>query len=292
VAEDSGKSGVAVFIDCRLGYTFSGLAELHKGSRIVMRTRFWLQEALLQASRPGLPAAESIEKFRAIATEEFERLRKQGVSAVDRRFSLLLGGFTPNALGIVSPQVFLVSNYERFGPPLADEASQDFIVESVRTPVNQCQVVTTAVDPSCEKLEPAFRLLKKERVPPSEVVNAAVQVIRKRVTADGAIGPRCSSLVMSREPGQEIVTDYHPDGSVFETHSPGLIYARFDEFGAYSMVDASSWAENEGEPFVLAVPRVARNHPCPCGSGIRYRRCHGRQRGRAQGSDSFGSAQP
>ncbi len=29
------------------------------------------------------------------------------------------------------------------------------------------------------------------------------------------------------------------------------------------------------EPFVRAVPKVGRNEPCPCGSGRKYKHCHG-----------------
>ena len=28
-------------------------------------------------------------------------------------------------------------------------------------------------------------------------------------------------------------------------------------------------------PFVRAVPKVGRNEPCPCGSGRKYKHCHG-----------------
>ena len=28
-------------------------------------------------------------------------------------------------------------------------------------------------------------------------------------------------------------------------------------------------------PAPVAVPRVGRNQPCPCGSGLKYKRCHG-----------------
>ncbi len=28
-------------------------------------------------------------------------------------------------------------------------------------------------------------------------------------------------------------------------------------------------------PYVRAVPKVGRNDPCPCGSGKKYKRCHG-----------------
>jgi hypothetical protein len=29
------------------------------------------------------------------------------------------------------------------------------------------------------------------------------------------------------------------------------------------------------EPFVRPVPKVGRNEPCPCGSGRKYKHCHG-----------------
>ena len=28
-------------------------------------------------------------------------------------------------------------------------------------------------------------------------------------------------------------------------------------------------------PFVRAVPKVGRNAPCPCGSGRKFKHCHG-----------------
>ena len=29
-------------------------------------------------------------------------------------------------------------------------------------------------------------------------------------------------------------------------------------------------------PFVRRAPKVGRNEPCPCGSGKKYKQCHGR----------------
>ena len=31
-----------------------------------------------------------------------------------------------------------------------------------------------------------------------------------------------------------------------------------------------------GFPFGMAVPHVAPDDPCPCGSGLKYRYCHGK----------------
>jgi preprotein translocase subunit SecA len=30
---------------------------------------------------------------------------------------------------------------------------------------------------------------------------------------------------------------------------------------------------------VVSVPKVGRNHPCPCGSGLKYKKCHGATHG-------------
>lgn len=45
-------------------------------------------------------------------------------------------------------------------------------------------------------------------------------------------------------------------------------------------VEAAPSSEHErsapGEPSVRSVPKVGRNDPCPCGSGRKYKHCHGR----------------
>jgi preprotein translocase subunit SecA len=35
-------------------------------------------------------------------------------------------------------------------------------------------------------------------------------------------------------------------------------------------------SEAPAEPFVREQPKVGRNQPCPCGSGTKYKPCHGR----------------
>jgi preprotein translocase subunit SecA len=35
-------------------------------------------------------------------------------------------------------------------------------------------------------------------------------------------------------------------------------------------------ADGEPTPFVREQPKVGRNQPCPCGSGKKYKQCHGR----------------
>ena len=40
--------------------------------------------------------------------------------------------------------------------------------------------------------------------------------------------------------------------------------------------DGSVSSETDPSTAVAEVPRVGRNDPCPCGSGKKYKQCHGR----------------
>ncbi|HEC17684.1 MAG TPA: preprotein translocase subunit SecA [Sedimenticola sp.] len=65
-----------------------------------------------------------------------------------------------------------------------------------------------------------------------------------------------------------------------EQHAEELQY-RHDEFSGYDdeapeTPDAAAEAEAAHRPFVREGRKVGRNEPCPCGSGKKYKQCHGR----------------
>jgi uncharacterized protein YchJ len=41
--------------------------------------------------------------------------------------------------------------------------------------------------------------------------------------------------------------------------------------------DLDRWSASRLEQPQLASPKVGRNEPCPCGSGEKYKRCHGQR---------------
>jgi len=56
-------------------------------------------------------------------------------------------------------------------------------------------------------------------------------------------------------------------------------YQHADYEEALAMADAEQAAAGDGagaQPFVRAGEKVGRNDPCPCGSGKKYKQCHGR----------------
>jgi preprotein translocase subunit SecA len=56
-------------------------------------------------------------------------------------------------------------------------------------------------------------------------------------------------------------------------------HADYDEALGQSPDDhalANESTEEEHKPFVRNAQKVGRNDPCPCGSGKKYKQCHGR----------------
>ena len=43
-------------------------------------------------------------------------------------------------------------------------------------------------------------------------------------------------------------------------------------------LDALTAMMPPGFPFGMAIPHVAGDDPCPCGSGLKYKNCHGRNK--------------
>ena len=69
------------------------------------------------------------------------------------------------------------------------------------------------------------------------------------------------------------MTYTHPneDGSVSEDREASAEKAAQAALGAVAAAMASSRSAVPG-----GVPKVGRNEPCPCGSGKKYKQCHGR----------------
>ena len=40
--------------------------------------------------------------------------------------------------------------------------------------------------------------------------------------------------------------------------------------------NTESSVSDGAQPYIREMPKVGRNEPCPCGSGKKYKRCHGR----------------
>jgi hypothetical protein len=128
--------------------------------------------------------------------------------------------------------------------------------------------------------EPPLRQMLLDHKPAKAIVAKAivakavhtVREIGKRSQAAGTVGQELTSIVLPRDRTAQASVDYHPSGLRSVSRLPGLIVAHDDGFkGGFT---SAEWGFSDGRP--LIVPKTARNAPCPCGSGEKYKRCHGR----------------
>jgi preprotein translocase subunit SecA len=69
----------------------------------------------------------------------------------------------------------------------------------------------------------------------------------------------------------------HADGSTVMTEEEAAAQAAAaEQSGEAGQAQAVTQARPAQTPFVRDVPKVGRNEPCPCGSGKKYKQCHGR----------------
>jgi len=117
--------------------------------------------------------------------------------------------------------------------------------------------------------------------PPAAIVSRAVRMIRlvsdAKMTRD-QVGRECMSIVIPSDPTISPTSEYHSSGAKISTYMPGHIEARGGDYGVYAIADPEMGiADSSGKKLTSAVPQVPRNRPCPCGSGRKYKYCHGRK---------------
>ena len=66
----------------------------------------------------------------------------------------------------------------------------------------------------------------------------------------------------------------HPEDRNLELACAALMFevARAD----FAIEAAEQQAQEGGDTFVREAPKVGRNDPCPCGSGKKFKQCHGK----------------
>jgi SEC-C motif-containing protein len=81
----------------------------------------------------------------------------------------------------------------------------------------------------------------------------------------------------------EFVATFKQNGETVEHHEVSKFKKNSE--GEWRFVDGDSHVHKEGdghhhhhhatEPIVRESPKIGRNDPCPCGSGKKYKKCHG-----------------
>jgi SEC-C motif-containing protein len=94
-----------------------------------------------------------------------------------------------------------------------------------------------------------------------------------------------NGLAGDRKGVVEFIATYESDGEAVDHHEVAKFRKSDDEQWYFVEGDSHTHAAGEGhhhhhhdhspQPFVRSEQKVGRNDPCPCGSGNKYKKCHG-----------------
>ncbi len=108
-----------------------------------------------------------------------------------------------------------------------------------------------------------------QKNPKQEYKREAFQLFSNMLDAIKLEVTRITSTVQVRtEQDVQAVEEQHPDVSNVQYH-----HADFEE--ALAGTDQPKGEAPPAQPYTRDMPKVGRNDPCPCGSGKKYKHCHG-----------------
>jgi hypothetical protein len=277
--EDSDKCGAVAYQDGRFVYTFAGLAE---APTFDFLTRERLAEAICRSGRPDPngPALGVQDALRHITSYMTEAVSNVRVPLHLKATSILFAGFRKGSKDRAFGELHLVSNFESIAQPRRP-VTEEFSVDSLRSRNAYCAVswIGSADLPARSRTQTLDLLERSEAVNSREVVKGLVREVRSASERTPIqIGRQCSSIVVSASTGTFDI-DYHSDRATGDLPVTAYINAVYGNEGAhYTFDERLSSTQYAGAPVVARVGPVHKRQSCPCGSGRRYKNCHGNPR--------------
>jgi hypothetical protein len=276
-ADEEGKAGVVTCADARLAFAFSGLAQADS---------FSTYEWILSTLRECCPPYESEGVLRLLCErldEKFGAPPLRNLPAEHRRLSVLFAGFV-YLPGKYMPAGALITNH--YDPAtrqyLSSPAARFTLRYGVPDKRGPCAAFWSAGQSQLLKtnhVSPLRAILVDGR-PPEAFVGKGVEVMRevaRQAQAKETIGGQISSLVLRPDRRANPDAGYHSEKATPTVYFPGEVTCHP---AAPKFPVIAGWQITGVNRQVMAVPKVHRNAPCPCGSGKKYQDCHAQQRPR------------
>jgi hypothetical protein len=273
----------------RMAVAFAGLAT---APGLLMN--FALPDCLLEAAKDGAQPEEVVEGVARLLEATFESLPTSVTDGV-RQTAVLFAGYRYEPDGRQEIFVRSVANYRRGTTgthPFQVETIPDSERYNYMSAVGASHALT---DVDMEGLGDLINSVK----PPEAVVGKAVEIVRaaaRSTAAQDVIGGQLLSLVVPANRSQPMAGAYHTESPSDTVYFPSAVEVDAHGEGLAVMqpsITSGALTERQvrdryqralrGRPRdttqrfpPIAVPKTSRNAPCPCGSGQKYKRCHGR----------------
>lgn len=274
------KLTIVMFEDATLAMGFTGLATVgvvrgHRGPAPAgaYRTVEWVADQLVAAADPDHLMIPTLVRLKDRLSARYPPVTVQASDAL-----LVLGfvGFRYDEQG-----THRIASTLGNSEPTADgklRAGQEFdlAIEHV-----QAASILALGRPAALVESSRLQLadLVSSRAPGQAIAAKAVEVIREAArspAAGSAVGDMCMSLIIPSDRSQPIRTSHHADrpGSLY--YLAHVVDLRLGPNAGVYMDVVIKGGLPQGPFRDIVFPKVPRNAPCSCGSGKKYRACHGR----------------
>lgn len=278
VDDESNKCGVLFCNNARMAFGYTGLARWKN-----FITRDWLLKALHDSAPPDFTIGETLERLKTNAMETFQShpdLRKADKTV--KRIALMFSGYI-NLDSKPRQGCAILSNYHDFANNSEfPEASDQFKISysSATEGIEWPTLVQRAGNwhAITDDIISEFRILLSKKKPAEAIIGKAIAVIIEiadNPKSQGAIGKQLTSITIPYDHTLSVATNYYSQYTKPETYMPALVYLLPDQHFTVSNITSQPIEKNA---LPLSVPKVGKNHPCPCGSKRKYKHCHGRRR--------------
>ncbi len=276
IDDESNKCGVLFCKNARMAFGYTGLAQWKS-----FNTQKWLLKALHDSAQPDYSMGGILKRLKLNATNTFQsHAALKSAKGCYKRLSVMFSGYI-NIEGNLRQGCAVLSNFQNLeGNSSSAEASEYFNLyhTSAKTEVEWPTFVFRVGNwraMSQEHID-VLRGLLSHKKPKSAIIGKANKLIRQMSDdprSSGTIGKQLTSITIPYDGKAGIECSYHSNYTKPETYIPALVYLLPDQHMTVENVKVEP-VDNGTPP--LSVPKVGRNQPCPCGSKIKYKHCHGK----------------
>jgi hypothetical protein len=269
VDDEANKAISLTTPDARLTLGFTGLARAG-----TFDTRDWIMEAVNTAAIIDASAWGIITRFANIATQTFKDTSAiRRLTDTTRRLEIVFAGYSH---AVEPPLMVYACVTNAHGDSSIGEFRIDWSEEQKNATGVPAWLSTAGNDAALqdEDVSLVVAALKKKISPKNlqAVLHSRMVKIADRPASRGLIGKQFDTIILERS-GGPVTTMYDSSIVKDEVHMASAIFVH----GPSQVSMYKDLLVRAGNPTqAMVVPRVHRNAPCPCGSRVRYRECHGR----------------